>query len=56
MCQLSLDEVSALRLVLNYMTVKDVLVNAMHNLAEQTDVHSQDNADVCFKAINTFLQ
>jgi len=56
MCNLSLDEISALRLVLNYMPIKDVLTSAMHYLAEQTDVHSKDNADVCFKAIDTFLR
>lgn len=56
MCELSLDEMAALRLVLEYIPIKDVLTSAMYYLAEQTDVRSKDNADVCFKAINTFLQ
>lgn len=46
----------ALKLVLNYISLEELLTSAMYYLAEQTDVRSKDNADVCFKAIDTFLK
>lgn len=46
----------ALKLVLNYIEVKELLVSAMHYFAEQTDTQSKENADVIFKAIDTFLK
>ena len=55
MKKVSLDELTALRLVLEYVSVKDLLVNAMHGFALNDDVHSQDNADLCSKAIHSFL-
>jgi hypothetical protein len=36
--------------------VKDLIVSAMNNFAEQEDTHSQDNADLCYKAVATFLK
>ena len=50
------NEVIALQLVLNYVSVKDLLTSAMNYFAEQTDVRSKDNADTIFKAIDTFLK
>lgn len=55
MCELSLSEMAALQLVLEYTSIKSVLTNAMNNFATQTDIHSQGCADICSKAINTFL-
>lgn len=46
----------ALKLVLNYISVEELLTSAMNYFAEQTDVRSKDNADVIFKAIDTFLK
>lgn len=54
--RLSLDEQTALKLVLEFVTVKDLLTSAMHYFAESEDVRSKDNADLCFKAITTFLK
>lgn len=45
----------ALKLALNYISVKELLTSAMNYFAEQTDVRSKDNADILFKAIDTFL-
>ena len=56
MGKITLDEMSALRLVLNYVSVKDLLTCAMTGFAEKQDTRSQDNADVCYKAINSFLE
>lgn len=50
------NEEVALKLVLNYISVKELITSAMNYFAEQTDVRSQDNADVCFKALDTFLR
>lgn len=52
----NINDVVALKLVLNYMSAKELIESVMHYLAEQTDVRSKDNADVCFKAIDTFLK
>jgi hypothetical protein len=56
MGKVSLDELAALRLVLNFVSVKDLISSAMNNFAEQEDTKSKDNANVCFEAISTFLK
>lgn len=55
MKRLSLDEQAALTLVLEYVSVKDLLTAAMHNMSEDSNTRSQDNADLCYKAITSFL-
>lgn len=55
MSKVSLNELAALRLVLEYIDVKDLLMSAMHGYAQSEDTHSQDNADLCSKAIYSFL-
>lgn len=56
MSNLSLNELAALQLALEFVPTKDLLTSAMHYLNEQEDVHSKDNADVLFKAVATFLK
>lgn len=56
MGKVSLDELAALRLVLNFVSVKDLLTSAMNGYAEQQDTKAKDNANVCFEAISTFLK
>lgn len=56
MGKITLNEVSALRLVLEYVSVKDLLTCAMTGFAEKQDTRSQDNADLCYKAISSFLE
>ena len=55
MSKITLNELAALNLVLEYVSVKDLLTCAMTTLAEKQDTKSQDNADLCYKAINSFL-
>ena len=55
MSKISLNELAALRLVLEYVSIKDLLVSAMNGFSQDKDVRSQDNADVCSKAIHSFL-
>ena len=54
--KLSLDELIALKLVLEFVSVKDLLTSAMNHFAEQEYTHSKDNSDLCFKAITSFLK
>lgn len=55
MSKLHMDELAALRMVLEFISVKDLLTSAMHHFAETKDTKSTDNADLCYKAIATFL-
>jgi hypothetical protein len=56
MSNLNLNELAALNLIFEFVPVKDLIVSAMNNFAEQEDTHSQDNADLCYKAVATFLK
>lgn len=56
MGNISLNEFAALQLVLEFVPVKTLLTSAMNDFSEQEDVHSKDNADLCYKAIATFLK
>lgn len=51
----NLNEQAALQLVLEYMSIKELLASAMNGFAQREDTHSQDNADICCKAIKAFL-
>ncbi len=55
MKRLSFDEQAALTLVLEFVSVKDLLTAAMHTMAEDKSTKAQDNADLCYKAITSFL-
>ena len=55
MDRVSLNELAALRLVLQYVSIKDLLTSAMNGFAQHEDTRSQDNADLCSKAVNSFL-
>lgn len=50
MSNINLNELAALQLVLEFVSVKDLLSSAMNQFAEQEDTHSKDNADVCFQS------
>lgn len=52
--KLSLDELTALKLVLEFVSVKDLLTSAMNHFAEQEDTHSKDNADFVLKLLLHF--
>ncbi len=55
MSNINLNELAALQLVIEFIPVKELISSAMNYMAEQDDLHSKDNADICFKAIATFL-
>lgn len=55
MSKLNLNELAALQLVLEFIPAKDLLIAAMNQFSEQNDPRSIDNADLCCKAIVSFL-
>lgn len=55
MKKVNLNEIAALELVLNYVSVKDSLTAAMNGFSEKEDIKSKENVDLCFKALDSFL-
>jgi hypothetical protein len=56
MGRVNLNELAALKMVLEFINVKDLLSSAMNSFAENEDIKSKDNANVCFEAISVFLK
>lgn len=53
---INFNDFMALHFVLSFMSVKELLVAAMHYFNEQENVSSKDCADTLFKAITSFLE
>lgn len=53
---INLGELSALEFVLSYISVKELLTNAVIGFSSDESEHSQDNADLCTKTIQVFLK
>lgn len=51
----NLNEIAAMALIGEFVSVKE-LPAAMKGFAEDEDIKSQENADLCFKALQTFLK
>ena len=56
MMKVNLNEMAALQLVLEFISVKDLLTATMNDFSEKEDVKSKENADLCFKALESFLK
>ena len=52
----SFNEAAAMELVLNYVSVEELLAAAMNTFSESENSKDKENADLCFKAIDTFLK
>jgi hypothetical protein len=52
----NLNEIAAMALIGEFVSVKELLTAAMKGFAEDKDIKSQENADLCFKALQTFLK
>ena len=50
----NLNEIAAMALIGEFVSVKELLTAAMKGFAEDEDIKSQENADLCFKALQTF--
>ena len=57
MMNINLNELSALEFVLKYVSVKDLLTYTTIGFSDcDTSERGQDNADICTKAVQVFLQ
>lgn len=52
----NLNEIAAMALIGEFVSVKELLTAAMKGFAEDEDIKSQENADLCFKALQTVLK
>lgn len=55
MLNLSLNELSALKMVLNYISLTDLLKTALKTYGEGKSEQEKSNYNTIFKAIDTFL-
>lgn len=55
MSKMNMNELIALHMVLEFIDTKDLLTAAMHHFADSKNAHDTDNADICYKAITSFL-
>ena len=53
---LNLNKMAALQLVLEFVPLQELLTSAMNGFALDKSERAQDNMDVCYKAITTFLK
>ena len=53
--KMSLNDMAALQLVLEDVSVRELLSSAMEGFASKENTHAQDNADLCSKAVHSFL-
>lgn len=56
MLNISQKEEVALQLVLRFISVDELLKAAEDGFSQSDDVKSVENADLCFKAITSFLR
>jgi hypothetical protein len=56
MSKVSLNELAALSLILDSISVKDFIHAAMNGFSDQHNVKSQDSANICSEAISAFLK
>lgn len=52
---LNINEQMALKSVLEFISVADLLENAMNGFSDKDTERDQDNADIIFKAMQVFL-
>lgn len=51
----NLNELAAVQLLLQFIPLKDLITAAMHGFAEGNSLKNKENADLCYKAIEAFL-
>lgn len=56
MLELTTRELLALQLVLKFVPVRELLLSAMNQFATDGTPRAKDNSDVCFKAVQTYLE
>lgn len=53
---MDINRIAALKYVLEFISTEDLLTAAMNGFALKSNDASRDNSDICFKAIQAFLQ
>lgn len=53
MLKLSVEELSALNLVLNFVSVEELLTSAMNGFSDSEDTREQEKSDLCWKVLKT---
>ena len=53
---LNMNEASAMRLVLEFISVKSLLTAAMNGFADSEKTPDRENSDICFKALQAYLK
>lgn len=56
MLPLNQNEVAALQLVLQFTSLKELLISAQTGFDEDNTTNSHDKADLCWKAVQAFLK
>ena len=56
MNKVGLNEMAALMMVLDNISVKELLQQAMDGLSNTNNIKAQSNADICSQAISIFLK
>lgn len=51
----NLNEMAAVQLLLQFISLKDLITAAMHGFADGDNIKDKENADLCYKAIEAFL-
>lgn len=54
--KLNMNEVAALMLVLNSVTVKELLTASVHGFDEKKDTKSQDSSNLCIQTLDAYLK
>ena len=53
MLKLTIEELSALNLILQFTTVEDLLTAAMHGYAESEESRNKELSDLCWKVLKS---
>ena len=56
MLPLNQNEIAALQLVLQFTTLKELLISAQNGFDDADTTKSHDKADLCWKAVQAFLK
>jgi len=56
MLNVNMNEQAALRLVLEFLSVKELITLAMHELNNCDSPKAKENANICFSALEAFLK
>lgn len=56
MKKVNLNELEALQLVFEFISVPELLTAAMNDFSKGTSIKDKENANLCYKALESFLK